>query len=84
MHASDICSRAWSGNSPRASAVSAASAAVPRVIRRSRCTASGFTWNINQVYSVRGEYQVLSNVGQDSRTGTEDLKTFAIGMIMRF
>jgi opacity protein-like surface antigen len=44
----------------------------------------GLTWNINQVYSVRGEYQLLSDVGDASRTGTEDLKTFAIGMIIRF
>jgi OmpA-OmpF porin, OOP family len=44
----------------------------------------GLTWNINQVYSVRGEYQLLSGVGDDSRTGTEDLKTYAIGMIIRF
>jgi OmpA family protein len=44
----------------------------------------GLSWNINQVYSVRGEYQLLSDVGQDSRTGTEDLKTISIGMLMRF
>lgn len=44
----------------------------------------GLSWNINQVYSVRGEYQILNNVGQDSRTGTEDLKTISIGMLMRF
>ena len=44
----------------------------------------GLTWNINQVYSIRGEYQLLSDVGQDGRTGTEDLKTLSIGMLMRF
>lgn len=44
----------------------------------------GLTWNINQVYSVRGEYQVLSNVGQSGRTGTEDLKSVLIGLIVRF
>jgi OmpA-OmpF porin, OOP family len=44
----------------------------------------GLVWNINQVYAIRGEYQVLNDVGDASRTGTEDLKTIALGMIMRF
>jgi hypothetical protein len=44
----------------------------------------GLTWNINQVYSIRGEYQLLSDVGQEGRTGTEDLKTLSLGMLMRF
>ena len=44
----------------------------------------GVTWNISQVYSVRAEYLVLDDVGQNNRTGKEDLSTMSIGMIVRF
>lgn len=44
----------------------------------------GLAWNINQMYSIRGEYQVLTDVGQSGQTGTEDLDTFAIGLTVRF
>ncbi|HEU4591718.1 MAG TPA: outer membrane beta-barrel protein [Steroidobacteraceae bacterium] len=46
--------------------------------------AAGFSWNINQIYSVRAEYQVINDVGDPSRTGTEDLKTASVGIIVRF
>jgi len=46
--------------------------------------AAGVSWNINQVYSVRAEYQVINDVGDASRTGTEDLKTATVGIIVRF
>jgi hypothetical protein len=46
--------------------------------------AAGLSWNFNQVYSVRAEYQVISDVGDASRTGTEDLKTASVGIIVRF
>ena len=44
----------------------------------------GASWNINQVYSIRAEYQKLSNIGQSSRTGTEDLNVMNLGFMMRF
>jgi opacity protein-like surface antigen len=45
---------------------------------------AGFSWNINQVYTIRAEYQLLDNVGQNSRTGTEDLNSLNLGLIVRF
>ena len=33
----------------------------------------GFAWHINQVYSIRGEFQQLDSLGQANRTGEEDL-----------
>jgi len=44
----------------------------------------GFTWNINQVYSIRAEYQIITDIGQSDRTGTEDLDSLALGLIVRF
>jgi hypothetical protein len=44
----------------------------------------GFSFHINQVYSIRGEYQQIDEVGQGNRTGTEDLKVLGLGLIMRF
>jgi OOP family OmpA-OmpF porin len=44
----------------------------------------GFSFHINQVYSIRGEYQQIDGVGQPSRTGQEDLKVFGLGVIVRF
>jgi hypothetical protein len=44
----------------------------------------GFSFHINQVYSIRGEYQQIDSVGQPSRTGEEDLKVFGVGVIVRF
>jgi hypothetical protein len=44
----------------------------------------GFSFHINQVYSIRGEYQQIDEVGQGSRTGTEDLKVLGLGIVMRF
>ncbi|HET9864738.1 MAG TPA: outer membrane beta-barrel protein [Steroidobacteraceae bacterium] len=46
--------------------------------------AAGFSWNINQVYSIRAEYQVINDIGEESRTGTEDLNTASLGIIVRF
>ena len=45
---------------------------------------AGFSFNINQVYSIRGEYQQIDSVGQPSRTGQEDLKVFGLGVFIRF
>jgi hypothetical protein len=44
----------------------------------------GFAWHINQVYTVRAEYQKLTNVGQEDRTGTEDLDVIGVGFLVRF
>ncbi len=44
----------------------------------------GFAWHINQVYSIRGEYQQLDQLGQENRTGAEDVSVIGIGLIVRF
>jgi opacity protein-like surface antigen len=45
---------------------------------------AGANWNINAMYSVRAEYQVLDDVGEERRTGTEDLNSIFIGAVVRF
>jgi OOP family OmpA-OmpF porin len=44
----------------------------------------GFAWHINQVYSIRGEYQQINEVGEANLTGEEDLKVMTLGVIIRF
>jgi OmpA-OmpF porin, OOP family len=44
----------------------------------------GVNFNINPAYAVRAEYQILDDVGEDGRTGTESLDFMSIGMIVRF
>ena len=44
----------------------------------------GFAWHINQVYSIRGEYQQLDQLGQENRTGAEDVSVIGVGLIIRF
>jgi opacity protein-like surface antigen len=44
----------------------------------------GFSWHINQVYSIRAEYQMLNSLGQADRTGEEDLTVVGVGLIIRF
>jgi hypothetical protein len=44
----------------------------------------GFSWHLNQVYSVRLEHQRLSDVGETDRTGLEDLRYTALGVTIRF
>jgi hypothetical protein len=46
--------------------------------------AAGFSYHINQVYSIRAEYQKIDRVGEKNRTGTEDLNVIGIGFVMRF
>ena len=46
--------------------------------------AAGFTYHVNQVYSIRAEYQQIDNVGERGRTGTEDLNVIGLGFVMRF
>jgi opacity protein-like surface antigen len=45
---------------------------------------AGFAWHINQVYSIRLEHQRLTDVGDESRTGLEDINYTALGMTVRF
>jgi opacity protein-like surface antigen len=44
----------------------------------------GFAYHFNQVYSLRAEYQKLDDVGQEARTGTEDLNIIGLGFVVRF
>jgi len=44
----------------------------------------GFSWHVNQVYSIRGEYQLLDQVGQENRTGAWDVSVIGIGLVVRF
>jgi hypothetical protein len=44
----------------------------------------GLAYHVNQVYSVRLEYQKIDSVGQDNRTGTEDLSVIGLGFVVRF
>lgn len=44
----------------------------------------GFAYHFNQVYSVRAEFQKLDGLGQENRTGEEDLTVIGIGIIVRF
>jgi hypothetical protein len=44
----------------------------------------GFAWHINQMYTVRGEFQKLDEVGEVERTGEEDLTCATLGLIVRF
>ncbi len=46
---------------------------------------AGVGWNINQMYTIRAEYQVINGVGEGDRTGgEEDLRNFSLGLIVRF
>lgn len=44
----------------------------------------GFAWHLNQVYSIRAEYQKLDDIGQENRTGEEDISVIGVGVIVRF
>jgi hypothetical protein len=44
----------------------------------------GIAWHINQVYSIRAEYQKIDGVGQNDRTGKEDLNVVGLGLLIRF
>lgn len=44
----------------------------------------GAAWHLNQMYTVRAQIEKLTDVGEDRRTGTEDLTTASIGLIVRF
>ncbi len=44
----------------------------------------GFSWNINQVYSIRGEFQKLDSIGDPNRSGEEDITMMGLGLLIRF
>lgn len=44
----------------------------------------GASYHFNVMYSVRAEYQKIDSVGQESRTGTEELDFASIGVVVRF
>lgn len=44
----------------------------------------GGAWNINQMYSIRFQYERVPEVGQRDRTGTEDVSAASIGLLVRF
>jgi OmpA-OmpF porin, OOP family len=44
----------------------------------------GAAWHINQMFSIRGQYEKLDKVGDPDRTGTEDITTASLGLIVRF
>ena len=44
----------------------------------------GGAFHFSQVYSVRFEYQQLDELGEDERTGLEDLRVIGLGVVVRF
>lgn len=44
----------------------------------------GFGIHINQMYSIRGEFQKLDQLGQENRTGAEDVTVMGLGLLIRF
>jgi opacity protein-like surface antigen len=44
----------------------------------------GAAWHFNQMYTVRAQFEKLTDVGDEQRTGTEDLDTASVGLIVRF
>ena len=44
----------------------------------------GASFHFNQIYSVRVEYLKLDELGQDDRSGLEDLNVFGLGVVVRF
>jgi opacity protein-like surface antigen len=44
----------------------------------------GGAFHFNQVYSLRIEYQQLDELGQDDRSGLEDLNVIGVGFVVRF
>jgi hypothetical protein len=44
----------------------------------------GFSWNINQMYSIRGEVLKIDGVGESGSTAKEDLMVSTLGFLVRF
>lgn len=44
----------------------------------------GGSFHINQVYSLRFEYMMFDELGEEQTSGTEDLNTYGVGFLVRF
>jgi len=44
----------------------------------------GAAWHVNQMFSVRAQFEKLDEVGDPSKTGTENITSASIGLIVRF
>jgi opacity protein-like surface antigen len=44
----------------------------------------GAAWHFNQMYTMRVQYERLTDVGDEKRIGTEDINTASLGLIVRF
>jgi OmpA-OmpF porin, OOP family len=44
----------------------------------------GIGWNINVMYTIRAEYQKVSDIGNSDTGSTEDLDFISLGLIVRF
>ena len=71
--ASDTCSRAPNASSSARIDGDSASSGSSKGDSQDPVYGIGFSWHINQVYSIRGEYQQLDSLGQENRTGEEDV-----------
>jgi opacity protein-like surface antigen len=45
---------------------------------------AGAAWHVNQMFSVRAQFERMDEVGDPDRTGTEDITTASIGLVVRF
>jgi opacity protein-like surface antigen len=44
----------------------------------------GAAWHINPMYSIRAQFERLTDVGDEQRIGTEDVDTASLGLVVRF
>lgn len=44
----------------------------------------GATWHFNQMFSIRAQFEKMDKVGDPDRTGTEDVTTASLGLVVRF
>jgi hypothetical protein len=45
---------------------------------------AGAAWHVNQMFSVRAQYEKMDKVGDPDRTGTEDISIASLGLVVRF
>lgn len=44
----------------------------------------GFAWHVNQMYTIRGEFQKIDEIGDENRSGVEDMTSTTVGLVVRF
>jgi opacity protein-like surface antigen len=44
----------------------------------------GAAWHVNQMFSVRAQFEKLDKIGDPHKTGTEDITSASIGLVVRF